>query len=109
MRFWFTLGFGLILGTVFGFFLASFLLFDDVQDRPRQASNQIKTTDMVAHAATKIREEPPPKAAPVVVDSKPAAVAAEAVDLNAITVDESNAISTAKRESNQTQEIQPPR
>ena len=110
MRFWFTFGVGMVLGTVFGFFVASFLLFDDkVPDRSRRAGNS--GPHPVAVAAAHPVQPQKQAAQPAKTDSKPIAVAAEAVDLNALPAAPAEAVpsfSTAKRDID-SQEIQPAR
>jgi len=109
MRFWFTFGFGIVLGTVFGFFLASFVLFDDkVQDRASKRANNSGASHPMVVAAHPSHLSKDAK----VADAKPAAVSAEAVDLNALPAAPAEAapsFSTAKREPIESQEIQPAR
>ncbi len=99
MKSWFVFGSGLLCGVILGAFLASFLLFDDITKQRPQAVpatavslNDIKPAKV---AGNKVRKIVAPTLA---VEVKPAAVAAEAVDMSSLPPAEESVIATARRD-----------
>ncbi len=109
MKFCLTFGFGLILGTVFGFFLASFLLFDDVQPpHPKKPAVTQAAPPKSAPPTNRVRP-PSPQSSPAVIDSKPVTITAAPVELGEIPdAEPANTVTNATLDP-QPQEIEPAR
>ena len=98
MKFWFTFGFGLVLGVMLGSFLTGFFLYDDIHE---------KQSAPLPIAAAAVSKKQPKKAdsykavftPPVEERAKPSAIPAEAVDLDSLpSIDGPEVIATAKRD-----------
>jgi hypothetical protein len=115
MKFWLAFGLGLMTGAAMGAVLVSYLLYDDVTQgsgRSTPAMASVKKPPVHARQVEKAVVPAPPATAPSVASSgtlptaapsretKPAALAAEAVDLDSLpSVEEKpGVIATARRE-----------
>ncbi len=94
MKSWFIFGFGLFLGMVFGAFLASFLLFDDVTQDHSKATVAMAGRGHHPRAVAPVRPMPA-----LVAEERPASVIAQPVNLESLPpADDPSVISTVKRD-----------
>ncbi len=93
MKSWFIFGFGLVVGVMFGAFLAAFLLFDDLTEKRPHRIPTVMTATKAPLQKTKVL------AILSIKKAEPVVIAAEAVAMDSLpNAEENDALATAKRE-----------
>lgn len=104
MKFWLTLGSGILIGAIAGAFVVTFVLLDDVSQKPASvAATAVQDKVSVSSSATrpaKVHVEPEVSVQPAApLEAKPVGVSAEAVKVDDLPAAEPvNVLSTVKRD-----------
>ena len=101
MKSWLIFGSGLFLGVFLGAFVASFFLFDDMTTAPpvshRPVVAKAKPSHRKIQPAAAPQTLPEPQSVALVPESRPAAVAAEAVDPDTLPPAEDSGVTATAR------------
>jgi hypothetical protein len=112
MKSWFLFGSGLFFGAIFGAFLAAFLLFDAFSeketpaavvasvkvDKKKTSTSQVNRSVQNQKASSSQSDSLLTEAKPIAIPARPAGLRAETVDLEALSTEVDDVISTVKRD-----------